>query len=150
MVVSCFRIRNPQPFSIVTLTSVLFPEPTLSRSPIAVLRWWESRRWTYNAIVGGTGLVTLLAVHAILFGTRFLLQPTPWLVSLAYGVAANVCYSFGPAIELTLQRWLGRQTYGLGPALFRHGLVFSVGLTIFPIGLAIVARVVDVLYRIVH
>jgi hypothetical protein len=105
---------------------------------------------TYNAIVGATGVVTLLAVHAILFSTRFLLQPTPWLVSLAYGVAANVCYSFGPAIELALQRWLGRQTYGLGPALFRHGLVFSVGLTIFPIGLAIVARVADVFYRVLH
>lgn len=105
---------------------------------------------TYNAIVGATGLVTLLAVHGILFGTRFLFAPAPWLVSLAYGVAANVCYSFGPAIELTLQRWLGRETYGLGPALFRHGLVFSVGLTIFPIGLAILARVADVVYRILH
>jgi hypothetical protein len=31
-----------------------------------------------------------------------------------------------------VERWLGRPAYGLGPALFRCGLVFSVGLTLIP------------------
>src|SRR5262245_23485200 len=103
---------------MVSLTSVLFPEPTIARSTLAVIRWWESRRLTYNAVVGATGLVTLVVVDGLIFRTHFLLEPFSFMVALAYGVAANVCYSFGPAVELTVQRWLGRETYGLGPALF--------------------------------
>jgi len=130
------------------LASVLFPEPTLRRSPLAVLRWWESRRLTYNAIVGATGLVTLLAIHLLFFRAEFLLSPRPWLAALAYGVAANCCYSFGAPTEIVLERWLGRQVYGLGPALFRHGLVYSVGLTLFPIALGAFITAADLVFRI--
>ena len=117
------------------LATLLFPEPTLRRAPLAVLRWWESRRLLYNAVVGTAGIVTMLAVSAV-FGAGFLLQPGPWMLAMAYGFAANVCYTFGAPLEILLERWLGRRTYGLGPALFRYGLVYSVGLTLFPIGLA--------------
>lgn len=117
------------------LASILFPAPTLRRSPLAVLRWWESRRVVYNAIVATTGVVTLLSL-ALVFGGSFLFHNLPWVGVLAYGIAANVCYSAGAPIEILLERWLGRQTYGLGPALFRYGLVYSIGLTLFPVGLA--------------
>ena len=41
------------------LVQVLFPEPPLVRTPLRLLRWWESKRLTYNLVVGGAGLVTL-------------------------------------------------------------------------------------------
>ena len=121
---------------MATLAAVLFPEPTLRRHPLALLRWWESRRLTYNAIVGTSGLLSLLVLHLTVFPAPGLLNPMPWALAIAFGITANVCYSTGWVVETLLQRWLGRDAYGLGPALFRHGLVFSVGLTWFPVGLA--------------
>ncbi|HVZ77311.1 MAG TPA: hypothetical protein VG818_04975 [Gemmatimonadaceae bacterium] len=127
---------------------VLFPAPTLVRSPLHLMRWWESRRVTYNLVVGAAGALTVGA-----FGLLTLLpgvfhgQRVPWLVIPAYGLMANVCYSSGWIIESLLQRWLRRDTYGLGPALFRHGLVFSVGLTLFPAGMAWLAWVVTHIVR---
>ncbi len=108
------------------LVQVLFPEPSLVRTPLRLLRWWESKRLTYNLVVGGAGLVTLGVFSLV----RVL--PVPWMLVIPYGVLANVCFSSGWVVESLLQRWLKRDTYGLGPALFRHGLVFSVGLTLFP------------------
>ena len=119
------------------LVQVLFPEPTLIRSPAALIRWWESRRPIFNVVVGATGLVTMsvLAMGVFLpMGIPF--SELPWSAVIAYGVAANVCYSFGWMVESALERWLGRETYGAGPALFRHGLVFSVGLTLLPVVMA--------------
>jgi hypothetical protein len=119
------------------LVRVLFPEPTFHRTPFALVRWWESRRMTFNVVVGATGLVTMsvLAIGVFLpMGIPF--TELPWGAVIAYGVAANVCYSFGWIVESALERWLGRETYGAGPALFRHGLVFSVGLTLFPVVMA--------------
>lgn len=121
------------------LVNVLFPTPSIRRSPLAVWSWWESRRLTYNAVVGTAGLCTL-AANLVLWGLpRGGLGPL--FVVAAYGLAANVCYSFGAVAEVLLERWLGRGTYGLGPALYRHGLVFSVGLTLLPIPVMAVGRV---------
>lgn len=116
------------------LVQVLFPDPPLVRSPGRLLRWWESHRLTYNLVVGGTGLVTL-GVATVL---QTLVGPpnhpfVPLRAIVAYGVLANMCYSTGWVVETVLQKWLGRETYGLGPALYRHGLVFSVGLTLLPV-----------------
>lgn len=117
----------------MTLQKLLF-EPTLVRSPLRVVQWWESRRLTYNAIVGGAGLFTLGWISAIvggLFGER--IELTPMLIgAVTYGIAANVCYTSGWVVENVVERWLKRPVYGLGPALFRHGLVFSIGLTLIP------------------
>ena len=120
-----------------SLVNVLFPAPSIRRSPLAVVSWWESRRLTYNVLVGAAGLATVIA-NLLLWGPGR--GAGPWLAVAAYGVAANVCYSCGAVAELLLQRWLDRDTYGLGPALFRHGLVFSVGLTLLPIPVMTVGR----------
>ena len=133
---------------MATVAAVLFPEPTLRRHPLAILRWWEAKRLTYNAIVGASGLLALGVLHLTVFPTPGLLNPMPWAVALAFGIAANICYSSGWLVELLLQRWLGREVYGLGPALFRHGLVFSVGLTWFPVGLAGFMSLADFVFRI--
>lgn len=131
------------------LSSVLFPEPTLRRSPGAVIGWWERRRPLFNAVVGATGLVTL-SVLGLAAGPILFTQPGLWLGVTAYGVAANVCYSLGAPLELFLERWLGRETYGLGPALFRYGLVYSVGLTLFPLALGAFAVAAKLLSHVLR
>jgi hypothetical protein len=57
------------------------------------------------------------------------------MVSLLYAVMANVCYSLGWVVELLARRLWGRSAPDLGPLLFREGLIFSVGLTLMPLGL---------------
>lgn len=121
------------------LQRLLF-EPTLVRSPLRVVQWWERRRLSYNLIVGGTGVAVLVYVNAleVLLGQGMFMPKAGHsgidaLVAIgAYGVAANVCYTFGWVVENVVERWLKRPIYGLGPALFRHGLVFSVGITLIP------------------
>lgn len=131
------------------LVAALFPRPSLYRSPARLWRWWEARRVIYNVAVGAAGLVTLGTVGLFTLVLAHGPGLVPWQAVAAYGVAANVCYSFGWLAEAALQRWLRREAYGLGPALYRHGLVFSVGLTLFPallISVATAARVVSLLF----
>jgi hypothetical protein len=115
----------------MTLQRLLF-EPTLMRSPLRVVQWWESRRPVFNLIVGVTGLGTLVYVNALSLLVRGEWFAVPWQLIVAYGISANLFYTLGWAIENVAERWLRRPLYGIGPALFRHGLVFSVGLTLFP------------------
>lgn len=117
----------------MTLTRLLF-EPTLVRSPLRVMQWWESRRPAYNLAVGATGLGTIVYANALSLMVRHEWMTFPWQLIVAYGIAANVFYTLGWAVENGVERWLERPVYGLGPALFRHGLVFSLGLTLFPAG----------------
>lgn len=128
----------------MTLTKLLF-EPSLVRSPLRVVQWWESRRLTYNAIVGAAGLVTLTYVNTLelILGNGWF--PVPWQAIVLYGVAANAVYTMGWVIENLAERWLKRPVYGLGPALFRHGLVFSIGLTLIP---AVVVTIAGIAGRI--
>ena len=119
------------------LTRLLVPAPAEARNNAAIFRWWESRRLKFNVIIGATGLVTLTAVKLIA-----LLPPISasmpvffWPGILAYGVLANLCYSFGFVAEAAMQRAWHDETPRVGPYLFRQGLIFSVGLTLFPIAL---------------
>lgn len=122
------------------LQRLLF-EPTLVRSPLRVVQWWESRRLMYNAVVGAAGLVTLGVSNVIelSFGNGWF--PVPWQVIVAFGLAANVCYTAGWIVETAVERWLRRPVYGLGPALFRYGLVLSVGVTLLPVGLVTIVNI---------
>ena len=119
------------------VSEVLFPLPAMRRSPIGILMWWESRRLLYNVIVGATGIVTLGVIGAMSFippGLPRLMPPLPAI--LAYGVLANICYTFGPFVEIALERIWRDRVLPVGPALFRQGLAFSVGLTLLPIIIA--------------
>jgi hypothetical protein len=103
-------------------------------SPWQVVGWWESRRFLYNAVVGGAGAVTMIA--AAVFGGANGPPPGAFIiVPLVYGVAANLGYTLGWIVDLTLRKWLGRHADWAGPALLRYGFVFSVGLTLLPIPL---------------
>lgn len=50
---------------MTALARLLFPAPALRRSPEMLFAWWESRRPTYNIIVGGTGLLTLAVLEVL-------------------------------------------------------------------------------------
>jgi hypothetical protein len=113
------------------LQRLLF-EPSLVRSPANVVTWWESRRLAYNAIVGVAGLGTWGYTSVVSWLARGEWMVAPWQLVVAYGVAANLCYTLGWFVEIIAERWLDRPAYGLGPAMFRHGLVFSLGLTLMP------------------
>lgn len=119
------------------LVEVLYPVPDLRRTPLSSLRWWESKRLLFNQVVGGTGLVTLAGITALFaVGPSTLggLELLPMLFGAAvYGIAANVCYSMGWVAERLASALWGRQSPDLGPILFRQGLIFSVGLTLFPL-----------------
>lgn len=130
----------------MTLTTLLF-EPTLVRSPLRVVAWWERRRPLYNLAVGSAGLGTLVYAQLLSLLARGQLIPIEWRLIVAYGLAANVCYTCGSVAENLAERWLGRPLYGLGPALFRHGLVFSIGLTLFPAALVTFFALGGLLFR---
>ena len=112
---------------------VLFPPADYRRTTLSLLSWWESRRATFNIVVGGAGIVTLVVIRAISWMPPGVPMTWDWRPIAAYGALANVCYSFGFAIEATAQRIWRDRAPALGPALFRQGLAFSVGLTLLPI-----------------
>lgn len=119
------------------IVDMLFPPPAYRRSPLGLLKWWESRRLQYNVTVGGVGLASLLAVW--LFGVlppAATGQVIPLRVVAVYGIMANLCYTLGWLTELAVERLWGERAPMLGPALFRQGLSFSLGLTLLPVVLA--------------
>jgi hypothetical protein len=130
----------------MTLTRLLF-EPTLVRSPLRVMQWWESRRPAYNLAVGATGLGTIVYANALSLMVRHEWMTFPWQLIVGYGIAANMFYTLGWAVENGVERWLKRPVYGLGPALFRHGLVFALGLTLFPAGVVTFMAIAGLFFR---
>jgi hypothetical protein len=121
---------------VSALTRLLFPAPAEVRSTASIFRWWESRRLTYNVIVGSAGLVTLTSMKLIaLLPPLSMSLPVFGPGIIAYGLFANLFYSLGFLTEAAMQRAWHDDTPRVGPALFRQGLVFSVGLTLFPIAL---------------
>ena len=128
---------------MAALTRILFPLPDTLRTPSTLLRWWESRRLTYNLFVGGTGVITLAAVT--LFGSLPPRGPALgplWVGVIVYGVLANVGYSLGWLVEMGMRALWGEEAPYAGPALFRQGLSFAVGLTLLPVPLALISWVV--------
>jgi hypothetical protein len=125
------------------LTRFFFRNEVTCRTPAEVIGWWESRRLPFNAAVGGAGLVTLAAIHLIARlppGPVAIPLDATLAISMAYGVLANVAYSAGSIVELLVRKLLGREMEPVGPALFRYGFVFSIGLTLFPIAMISVLK----------
>jgi hypothetical protein len=75
-------------------------------------------------------LVVMRLISLVPPGVPFMFD---WRPVAAYGLLANVCYTFGWGIEMVLRRFMGRRAPAIGPALFRQGIAFSVGLTLLPI-----------------
>ena len=114
------------------ITEFLFPAPA-RRSVGAIIRWWEGRRLPYNAVVGTAGLISLGAANLVLA-----LPPDghgegiPVMVVLVVGLLANVCYLLGPMAEVAIEKLGKGRILPTGPALFRMGLTFSLGLVFLP------------------
>src|SRR5215210_8291148 len=118
-------VETLEPNRTSLVTELLFPLPAVRRSPLGILMWWESRRLVYNVVVGATGVVTLGIISAISLIPPGLPGIRPPLVAiLAYGALANICYTFGPMVEIALQRLWNHKVLPVGPALFRQGLAF--------------------------
>jgi hypothetical protein len=133
------------------LVEVLYPVPDLRRTPLSSLRWWESKRLTYNKAVGAAGVVTLGSVwlFALLPPHPATINPAAMLMAACvYGVLANGCYTLGWVTELVARKVWGRKAPDLGPLLFRQGLIFSVGLTLLPVLIAVLSWVVRIVITI--
>ncbi len=121
-----------------SLSDFLFPGPA-RRDLGSIVGWWERRRLHFNAIVGGTGLVTVGLLK--LFTS---LPPDPHTIPffigpvVAYALLANLCYTLGPVVEILLEKISRGKLLPSGPSLFRMGLTFSVGLTLFPVFFGVV------------
>jgi hypothetical protein len=134
---------------MTTLTKFFFRLPGTYRTPSEVIGWWESRRLRYNLAVGSAGVVTLVA-----FNILAALPPSPrpvfvletLAVAGVYGIVANVCYTGGWIAELLLRRRVGEEFEAVGPALFRYGFAFSIGLTLFPIAIGTIDEAIRIAF----
>jgi len=138
------RFDTPEPPRM--LADFLYPVPAERRAG-AIIRWWESRRIPFNLIVGGSGVVSLsfIALMSMLppnaHGFTF-----PFIPIVAYAILANLCYSLGPAVEVSVEKLSGGSILPTGPLLLRAGLTFSVGLTlVLPMILVVIGWIVRVL-----
>ncbi|MCL4865625.1 MAG: hypothetical protein KJZ47_07005 [Gemmatimonadales bacterium] len=136
-----------------SLADFLYALPAPSRAPLAVIKWWESRRLAYNYMVGSAGLVTLAAISMLKMlpgGLPGGGPPAGFLLggALVYGVLANLCYFLGPIAELLCYRLLGEDAPRVGPVLYRQGLSFSIGLTLLPILLFGIGSAIGLVVRI--
>ena len=120
----------------------LYPKPA-DRTATAILKWWERRRLPFNVIVGSAGLVTVTALVLVTGGPPASVGLGVLLTPIAvYAVMANVCFSAGSVVEMLLNKIWGRDVLPVGPALWRAGLIFSVGLTlVFPLIILVTSMV---------
>jgi hypothetical protein len=120
-----------------SLADFLYPTPA-PRSVGGIVRWWEGRRLGYNLFMLPAGLTTVGVLGIVLNlppgappgGTP--MEPEFFTACLIYGVIANVCYSLGAVVESAAHLVFGRELLPVGPALWRMGLTFSLGLTLLP------------------
>ncbi|HKJ02841.1 MAG TPA: hypothetical protein VJ997_10315 [Longimicrobiales bacterium] len=133
------------------LAEFLFPAPAERRAG-AIFSWWEKRRLAYNAWVGTAGAVTVAAGYLL-----FLLLPggpgapplgLVWRPIVIFGVLANVFYTAGPVVEILAHKLFRRQLLPVGPALYRMGLTFSVGLALFPLLIMMIGWVISAVGQI--
>lgn len=131
------------------LTEFLYPAPAKRRVG-SIVAWWEKRRLAYNVAVGGAGLFSIGVglVVGMLPPDPGWIQGPPLPVVLVFGVMANLCYLFGPAAEILVEKLWGGRVLPTGPALYRIGLTFSVGLALLPTLLVLMAWVARIVFSI--
>ena len=122
-------------------SSILFTREKPAASAKDVIAWWESRRVLYNLLVGAAGIFSCMIVAVDVASTRYLWRaggelpdPPIFLVFgiLAYGIAANLCFTFGWVAELGIRSLWPAESDRLAVLSFKIGLVFSVFLTLIP------------------
>lgn len=129
-----------------TLSRLFFRTTYLAPSTGTILKWWESRRPVYNMAVGAAGLasLTVISIAEMLTPGRSPMG-APWLMIAFYAFLANLCYCLGPFLDVMIVKRWGQNYSAVGPALFRYGFAFAVGLTLLPIPLVTVGVFVRLL-----
>jgi len=113
------------------------PKGTLSTRG-DIIRWWEERRHTYNAVILSVGFASLLLVliggsAAVKLGEDFE-EPFAMLIGTAIYVAmANVCYTLGWVVDTVLYNGHPRKQ------LYKSGLILAAVLSALPGVWAVVA-----------
>jgi hypothetical protein len=125
-----------------------------------VIRWWESRRFFFNVLVGSTGVIAcaLLIVCAFtadsVVGEPIGMPDGPLLGVfgiVVYGILANVFYTGGWITELLMRTAVTAQrTNAFGLKAFRIGVAFSVFITLCPAAVCWIAFAVAVLHGQKH
>lgn len=113
----------------------LFSAPGTQRSVFDVILWWESRRISYNFIVGIVGFISLLIFFISIVSTGILKPGEDAVEPLAIffaPIAINICYSAGWIIENILRVIWPSKRYLFGPLLLKLGLAFSLLIVTFP------------------
>lgn len=111
----------------------------------------ENRRLAYNVWVGSAGLFTVASglVLSVLPPGGFGLPPLAiWQPIVIFGVLANVFYTSGAVVEILANKLFGRQLLPVGPARYRMGLTFSVGLALFPLLIMMIGWVISSIGRV--
>jgi len=102
-----------------------------------IIRWWESRRIFYNAVMLAAGCVTIilaLLLNEIIFTDLINVIP-PILI---FALSANIFYTLGWIMEIICRKFISDKTLlqKAGPVLFIGGIIISVLLT-FAIDIAL-------------
>ena len=122
-------------------SSILFSRKKPAASAKDVIAWWESRRVSYNLLVGAAGIFSCMIVAVDVAATRYLWRaegglPDPPIFLLfgilGYGIAANLCFTVGWLAELVIRSLWAAESDRLAVLSFKIGLVFSVFLTLIP------------------
>lgn len=105
--------------------------------PWDAIAWWELRRIPYNLLLAVLGLAAVFVIWWI--GSRFdlfgqdVLNPLGFVFAIiAYGIAANVCYTLGWISELLWSRGDTSRTAPMRRSVFRAGVIFSALVTVAP------------------
>jgi hypothetical protein len=119
-----------------------------------IISWWELRRIPYNLIVGATGILACVCLFGIgcfseeRFGEAIGFPDSPLFGLMAiiiYGIAGNICYTFGWIVELFVKGVWKERSKGFGEISFVLGILFSVILTFAPVVLCAVVVIVKLL-----
>ena len=103
-----------------------------------IIAWWEARRFRFNLYVGAVGaaswiLVLVAGSAAVKPGVDFE-EPIMMIIGpFIYGFVANICYTFGWAVDTLVYRGMPRTR------LYRAGMIFSLVMTALPGLWAVVA-----------
>lgn len=108
-----------------------------------IIRWWESRRFRFNVIVGAVGVATwilvLVAGSAAVKPDEDFEEPLMMFVGpLIYGFLANLCYTLGWIVDTVFFDGTPRTR------LYKSGLILSVVLTALPGVWAVMAWLITV------
>jgi hypothetical protein len=108
-----------------------------------IIRWWEARRYTFNAFLLAVGFASWLLVMtagsaAVKPGEDFE-EPLAMLSgTVIYAAMANVCYTLGWVVDTVLYNGRPRRR------LYKAGLILAVVLTALPGVWAVVAWLITV------